>query len=154
MVIALTEPERAGSPINASKSCSGLTERIAQTISHTRPAVSYNISRSFHARQEELSDAESVMDAQKKPDAEAGARDDMADSFGEAYSTRSSDEGFGGTYATVEHDANAHVEAQHVYDQSQGSEVREEEKARHATQHIAFPVHNRHTPAGLGGTAT
>lgn len=145
MVIALTEPERAGSPINASKSCSGLTE----------PAVSYNISRSVHARQEELSDAESAMDAQKKPDAEAGAktfhsyRDNMADSFGDAYSTRSSDEGFGGIY-----DANAHVEVQHVYDQSQGSEVREKEKARHATQHTAFPAHNRHTPAGFGGTAT
>lgn len=148
-------------PINASKSCSCLTKRIAHRISHTRPAVCYNISRSVHARQEEeLSDAESAMDAQKKPVSEAEAktcdshRDDMADSFGDAYSTRSSDEGFGGVYAPVERDANPHVEVRHVYDQSQGSEVTEKEKARHATQHTAFPAHNRHAPGGFGGTAT
>nr|ABA54793.1 late embryogenesis abundant protein [Picea glauca] len=163
------------SPINATLPCWRLPERVALISTHTRPAASYNISRSVHASQEEPSDSESAMDAQKKADAEAGTktfhsdRDDMADSFGDAYSTRSSDEGFGQRYtehikcgpalsegaeATVERDADPHVEVRREYDESQGSEVREKEKARHATEHTAFLAHNRPTPRGVGGTAT
>lgn len=163
------------SPINASIPFSRLPNRGPPSSTHTPPASSYSISRSVHARQEEPSDSELAMDAHKKPEAKAGAktchsqRNDMADSFGDGYSTRSSDEGFGERYeehvkhsqtlsegaeATAERDADARVETWQVYDQSQGSEVREKEKARHATEHNAFSAHNRPTPGGVGGTAT
>jgi len=113
------------------------------------------------------------MDAQKKPEAEAGTktnhsnRDVMADSFGDGYSTRSSDEGFGERYA--EHvkyeeipsqglqltDKDAGTQVGHEYDHSQGSEVGEKEMARHATQHTAFSGHKHpSTPGGVGGTST
>ncbi len=164
--------------INASIPCSRLPERITLSATRTRPAASYNCSRSIHARQEEPFDSESAMEAQKKPDAEAGLktshsdRNDMADSFGDGYSTRASDEGFGERYEEhVKYDQDqtpsqglgfsadrreqeSDTKVGHGYDQSQGSEVREKEMARHATQHTAFSAHNRPTPGGIGGTAT
>jgi len=81
--------------------------RVSLISTHTCPAASYNISRSVQASQEVPSYLESAMDAHKKADAKARAktfhsnRDEMADSFGDAYSTRSSDEGFEQRY--IEH---------------------------------------------------
>lgn len=159
------------SHINASIRYGRLPERVALISTHTRTPASYSIVRSVHARQEEQSEADSAMDAQKKPDVEAGAKtsqsqgDDMADSFGDGYSTRSSDEGFGQRYSEhikfgqtfsegdeVEPRVDTHVEVRREYDQSQGSEVKEKEKGRHATEHNACPGHNRSTPGGVGGT--
>lgn len=161
------------SSINASIPCGRLPERVALISTHTRAPASYSIVRSVHAKQEEHFEADSAMDAQKKPDVKAGAKtsqshgEDMADSFGDGYSTRSSDEGFGQRYsedikfgqtlsegAEVQHHADTHVEIRREYDQSQGSEVKEKEKGRHATEHTAFPGHNRSTPGGVGGTDT
>jgi hypothetical protein len=157
------------SPINASIPCLRLPERVALSSTCTRPAAFYNISRSVHAKQEEPSDSESAMDAHKKPDSEAGAktcqshRNVMAASFGDGYSTRSSDEGFGERYeervkydqtpsegveATAGRDADAQIGQ--GYDHSQGSEVRQKEEGRHATQHTAFSAHNRPMSGGVG----
>jgi len=158
------------SSINASIPCGRLPERVALISTHTRAPTSYSIVRSVDAKQEEHFEADSAMDAQKKLDVKAGAKtsqsdgDDMADSFGDGYSTRSSDEGFGQRYsedikfgqtlsegAEVEHHAHTHVEVRREYDQSQGSEVTEKEKGRHATEHTAFPGHNRSTNSYIDG---
>ncbi|XP_023543425.1 uncharacterized protein LOC111803315 [Cucurbita pepo subsp. pepo] len=56
----------------------------------------------------------------------------MTDSFGHAYASRSEEEGFGGIYRSVEStDEGAENEKKPEYDKSQGSEVKEKEKARH-----------------------
>ncbi|KAL6637746.1 hypothetical protein ACP70R_025318 [Stipagrostis hirtigluma subsp. patula] len=56
--------------------------------------------------------------------------DVMAHSFGEGYSTRSEEEGFGGVYGRGDPDETEHT-GHHEYDTSQGSEVKEKERARH-----------------------
>ncbi|XP_022741096.1 uncharacterized protein LOC111292787 [Durio zibethinus] len=64
--------------------------------------------------------------------------DVMSHSFGEGYATRSDEEGFGGTYggnqseSEIQMDKEIH-ENHPAYDKSQGSEVKEKEKARHQT---------------------
>ncbi|KAF8012482.1 hypothetical protein BT93_I0603 [Corymbia citriodora subsp. variegata] len=60
----------------------------------------------------------------------------MAHSFGEGYATRSDEEGFGGIYDGNKSGNNIKVDrdihANHpAYDKTQGSEVKEKEKARH-----------------------
>nr|AAX95683.1 hypothetical protein [Oryza sativa Japonica Group] len=72
-----------------------------------------------------------------------GSRDDdmhkttgdvMTHSFGEGYSTRSDEEGFGGVYGQNDPVFNPGTEvhpSHPEYDTSQGSEVKEKEKARH-----------------------
>ncbi|CAK9320656.1 unnamed protein product [Citrullus colocynthis] len=75
-------------------------------------------------------------DSQKKPK-ETG--DIMSDSFGEGYSTRSDEEGFGGTYGgnkSIDDESEnkksfLHGNQHEEYDRSQGSEVKEKEKSRH-----------------------
>ncbi|XP_057954223.1 uncharacterized protein LOC131148487 [Malania oleifera] len=64
--------------------------------------------------------------------------DVMTNSFGEGYSTRSDEEGFGGTYGENQSLPNPSrqndVPENHPeYDRSQGSEVKEKEKGRHQT---------------------
>ncbi|XP_022978586.1 uncharacterized protein LOC111478521 [Cucurbita maxima] len=58
----------------------------------------------------------------------------MTDSFGDAYASRSEEEGFGGIYRSIEStEEGAENEKKSEYDKSQGSEVKEKEKARHQT---------------------
>ncbi|KAJ0869004.1 hypothetical protein HanRHA438_Chr11g0484381 [Helianthus annuus] len=63
-------------------------------------------------------------------------RDVMSHSYGEGYATRSDEEGFGGTYGgnqSLSHedeDKIVHGNSPE-YDKTQGSEVKEKEKARH-----------------------
>ncbi|XP_044984017.1 uncharacterized protein LOC123451070 [Hordeum vulgare subsp. vulgare] len=60
--------------------------------------------------------------------------DVMTHSFGEGYSTRSDEEGFGGVYGQNDPVLNPGTEMHPnhpEYDKSQGSEVKEKEKARH-----------------------
>ncbi|CAL4927050.1 unnamed protein product [Urochloa decumbens] len=60
--------------------------------------------------------------------------DVMSHSFGEGYSTRSDEEGFGGVYGgndPVEHPGTEIHPSHPEYDTTQGSEVKEKEKARH-----------------------
>ncbi|KAL5217396.1 hypothetical protein ABZP36_018080 [Zizania latifolia] len=67
-------------------------------------------------------------------DQEQHRRDAMTHSFGEGYSTRSDEEGFGGVYRrdylVFRHGTQVHPSHQD-YDTTQGSEVKEKEKARH-----------------------
>ncbi|KAJ9147085.1 hypothetical protein P3X46_029287 [Hevea brasiliensis] len=76
------------------------------------------------------------MDKTQNQDEKTG--DVMSHSFGEGYSTRSDEEGFGGIYGgnqsvnNVEMDKKIH-ENHPAYDKTQGSEVKEKEKARHQT---------------------
>ncbi|KAJ3697642.1 hypothetical protein LUZ61_001347 [Rhynchospora tenuis] len=72
---------------------------------------------------------------EKRPLAEHGETkthaDVMTDSFGEGYSTRSDEEGFGGVYGGNDPVLNPGHNVNHPeYDKSQGSEVKEKEKAR------------------------
>ncbi|KAF7850800.1 hypothetical protein BT93_L4996 [Corymbia citriodora subsp. variegata] len=80
------------------------------------------------------------MDTRKKEDDNPTVTktgDVMAHSFGEGYATRSDEEGFGGTYGG--NDSCKVMKAKDIdedhpeYDKSQGSEVKEKEKARHQT---------------------
>lgn len=64
------------------------------------------------------------------------AKGDTMSSFGEGYATRSDEEGFGGIYGgnkDVPKDDNDEDKIGNApeYDKSQGSEVKETEKARH-----------------------
>ncbi|CAL4935643.1 unnamed protein product [Urochloa decumbens] len=74
-------------------------------------------------------------DAKKKSDdMHKTTGDVMSHSFGEGYSTRSDEEGFGGVYGgndPVEHPGTEIHPSHPEYDTSQGSEVKEKEKARH-----------------------
>ncbi|KAG8062408.1 hypothetical protein GUJ93_ZPchr0003g18164 [Zizania palustris] len=67
-------------------------------------------------------------------DQEQHRRDAMTHSFGEGYSSRSDEEGFGGVYRkddpVFRHGAQVHP-SHPDYDATQGSEVKEKEKARH-----------------------
>ncbi|KAF8675355.1 hypothetical protein HU200_047719 [Digitaria exilis] len=70
----------------------------------------------------------------KRDDTHKTTGDVMSHSFGEGYSTRSDEEGFGGVYGgndPVEHPGTEIHPSHPEYDTSQGSEVREKEKARH-----------------------
>ncbi|KAH7566418.1 hypothetical protein ACOSP7_022885 [Xanthoceras sorbifolium] len=73
---------------------------------------------------------------QNKPTEKTG--DVMSHSFGEGYATRSDEEGFGGIYGDnqsfPEAEADKKIHENHPdYDKTQGSEVKEKEKARHQT---------------------
>lgn len=61
----------------------------------------------------------------------------MAHSFGEGYSTRSDEEGFGGIYGRNQASEIKHKDEIHedhpMYDKTQGCEVKEKEKGRHQT---------------------
>ncbi|KAF7828846.1 late embryogenesis abundant protein [Senna tora] len=66
--------------------------------------------------------------------------DVMSHSFGEGYATRSDEEGFGGVYGDNDSSAASKIQTDKVihenhpaYDKTQGSEVKEKEKARHQT---------------------
>ncbi|RCV41148.1 hypothetical protein SEVIR_9G110600v4 [Setaria viridis] len=70
----------------------------------------------------------------KRDDMHKTTGDVMSHSFGEGYSTRSDEEGFGGVYGgtdPVEHHGTEIHPSHPEYDTSQGSEVKEKEKARH-----------------------
>ncbi|KAI9089085.1 hypothetical protein K1719_029364 [Acacia pycnantha] len=65
--------------------------------------------------------------------------DVMSHSFGEGYATRSDEEGFGGIYGGND-ESDSKIETAKIihenhpeYDKTQGSEVKEKEKARHQT---------------------
>ncbi|CAN6287006.1 unnamed protein product [Urochloa humidicola] len=70
----------------------------------------------------------------KRDDMNKTTGDVMSHSFGEGYSTRSDEEGFGGVYGgndPVEHPGTEIHPSHPEYDTSQGSEVKEKGKARH-----------------------
>ncbi|CAN6281600.1 unnamed protein product [Urochloa humidicola] len=70
----------------------------------------------------------------KRDDAHKTIGDVMRDSFGEGYSTRCEEEGFGVVYGRhdPDEDSGAEIHPGHPeYDALQGSEVKEKEKARH-----------------------
>ncbi|KAG2546257.1 uncharacterized protein LOC120649932 [Panicum virgatum] len=70
----------------------------------------------------------------KRDDMHKTTGDVMTHSFGEGYSTRSDEEGFGGVYGgndPVEHPGTEIHPSHPEYDTTQGSEVKEKEKARH-----------------------
>ncbi|XP_055804744.1 uncharacterized protein LOC129873641 [Solanum dulcamara] len=74
------------------------------------------------------------MDQTKKPKQDKPS-ETMSSSYGDAYATRSDDEGFGGIYGGNEEDEEniKHCKAPE-YDAKQGSEVKEKEKTRNQRQ--------------------
>ncbi|XP_056170058.1 uncharacterized protein LOC130138839 [Syzygium oleosum] len=116
--------------------------RSALAGNRTRPPSSALLRRAAPALRPLATEAARDMD--KKGQAERdGAKaktgpDAMAHSFGEGYATRSDEEGFGGIYEGSKSANNIQVDrdihANHpAYDKTQGSEVKEKEKARHQT---------------------
>ncbi|CAL1376623.1 unnamed protein product [Linum trigynum] len=77
-------------------------------------------------------DSKHDMDKAQEPKDKKG--DAMSHSFGEGYATRSDEEGFGGIYGGNDDDdvkLDKKIHEDHPdYDRSQGSEVKEKEKAR------------------------
>ncbi|OIW11003.1 hypothetical protein TanjilG_22810 [Lupinus angustifolius] len=70
----------------------------------------------------------------QNPSEEATHGDVMSHSFGEGYATRSDEEGFGGIYGGNQSPPDKTIHENHpAYDKTQGSEVKEKEKARHQT---------------------
>ncbi|XP_060194437.1 uncharacterized protein LOC132623665 [Lycium barbarum] len=79
------------------------------------------------------------MDQTKKPAAdkqeEGKAADTMSSCYGDAYATRSDEEGFGGIYGRNKEDEENIIQGKAPeYDPKQGSEVKEKEKARNQRQ--------------------
>ncbi|XP_039155669.1 uncharacterized protein LOC120287064 [Eucalyptus grandis] len=112
----------------------------------TPGAVSFRNSATQSSRQQESEDDSSSsnnnsndMDKRKEEEDDnptvIKTGDVMAHSFGEGYSTRSDEEGFGGIYGGNDsckvRKAKDIDEDHPEYDKSQGSEVKEKEKARH-----------------------
>ncbi|KAL9269764.1 hypothetical protein AKJ16_DCAP06861 [Drosera capensis] len=88
--------------------------------------------RLVHATAGEAKSTPPLQDASKQHEDKSG--DVMSHSFGDGYSTRSNDDGFGGVYGGNDPDTNDGdgIICEHPdYDKSQGSEVAEKEKARH-----------------------
>ncbi|CAH1421487.1 unnamed protein product [Lactuca virosa] len=119
----------------------------------TKPAVStlFATSNNFAGKatpvfrtvrfQQASAGAEEAENMEKKEEAQEAQKkgDVMSHSFGEGYATRSDEEGFGGIYGgnqSLSHDdEDKDVHGNHPdYDKTQGSEVKEKEKARHQTQ--------------------
>ncbi|POO02540.1 late embryogenesis abundant protein [Trema orientale] len=80
----------------------------------------------------------SNMDKGKEENPNEKTGDVMSHSFGEGYATRSDEEGFGGIYGGNQSIPKAPddpvIHENHPdYDKTQGSEVKEKEKARHQT---------------------
>ncbi|CAL4918777.1 unnamed protein product [Urochloa decumbens] len=81
-----------------------------------------------------LQDQDAGAKNQRGSDAHKTIGDVMSHSFGEGYSTRCEEEGFGGVYGRhdPEEQRSAEIHPGHPeYDLLQGSEVKEKEKARH-----------------------
>ncbi|XP_044480657.1 uncharacterized protein LOC123207344 [Mangifera indica] len=84
----------------------------------------------------------SSMESKEKKDpnnTQEKSGDVMSHSFGEGYSTRSDEEGFGGTCGSNQFlpkdESEKGIHENHpAYDKTQGSEVKEKEKGRHQTQ--------------------
>ncbi|KAK8511531.1 hypothetical protein V6N12_038133 [Hibiscus sabdariffa] len=77
---------------------------------------------------------ESMDRKDENPKEKPAAGDVMSDSFGEGYATRSDEEGFGGIYGGNDKKTDEENHANLPdYDKTQGSEVKEKEKARHQT---------------------
>ncbi|KAG4125394.1 hypothetical protein ERO13_D10G093000v2 [Gossypium hirsutum] len=80
---------------------------------------------------------ESMEQKDEKPEQKPG--DVMSESFGEGYATRSDEEGFGGIYgenesiSDIKNTRRFMKVTQVTYDKTQGSEVKEKEKARNQT---------------------
>ncbi|KAM7251933.1 hypothetical protein ACFE04_023816 [Oxalis oulophora] len=109
------------------RSCS-LTPNFAKIISASR----------FSRKVATVSgDSNKNMDKNQNPPEKSG--DAMSHSFGEGYSTRSDEEGFGGTMGGKQSQAKLQIDEAEIhenhpaYDKSQGSEVAEKEKGRHKT---------------------
>ncbi|XP_006650516.2 uncharacterized protein LOC102720220 [Oryza brachyantha] len=140
-----------------SSSSSVVSARARRTVSATpspaapTPGAEQGVAMEQGAKQQHQSPPPSQQQQQARRDVDGGtgdrqegrgSRDDMhkttgdvmTHSFGEGYSTRSDEEGFGGVYGQNDPVFNpgTEVHPSHPdYDTSQGSEVKEKEKARH-----------------------
>ncbi|KAL6346461.1 hypothetical protein AAG906_033257 [Vitis piasezkii] len=89
----------------------------------------------FRQSEPENQDDMEKIKIQKKEKLSSVERDEMSTSFGVAYATRSDEEGFGGIYggnqSLGECDKEAAQENHNDYERTQGSDVKEKEKARH-----------------------
>ncbi|GLJ30334.1 hypothetical protein SUGI_0600100 [Cryptomeria japonica] len=112
----------------------------------------YNTMRSAHAPP--------AKEHNKEPSSsEEDKGEDMVEAFGVAYATRSSEEGFGQRYRdNVEEEDTTQMQKEATtgeeHEKSQGSEVKEKEQGRHATEESAFPPHDLPLPSGTGGVAS
>ncbi|XP_002267045.4 uncharacterized protein LOC100256467 [Vitis vinifera] len=89
----------------------------------------------FRQSEPENQDDMEKIKIQKKEKLSSVERDEMSTSFGVAYATRSDEEGFGGIYggnqSLGECEKETAQENHNDYERTQGSDVKEKEKARH-----------------------
>ncbi|XP_042391666.1 uncharacterized protein LOC121982590 [Zingiber officinale] len=110
--------------------------RVAPSICGAAAGGVYSISSERNKKMQKEEDDNKKEEQQQQqedpPKDDHHHGDMMAHSFGEGYSTRSDEEGFGGIYSRNQVFGNpsqgAHTAAD--FDKSQGSEVKEKEKAR------------------------
>lgn len=130
-------------PASAASS-SVVSARARRTVSATPNAAAPTPGEQGVAMEQGKQQHQPPPPSQPQPQQEKrGSRDDdmhkttgdvMTHSFGEGYSTRSDEEGFGGVYGQNDPVFNPGTEvhpSHPEYDTSQGSEVKEKEKARH-----------------------
>ncbi|XP_076895623.1 uncharacterized protein LOC143548302 [Bidens hawaiensis] len=129
---------------NATKSLPTQTKPAVSTLfssSNNFAGKAYPITRTVRFQQASAGNEEPDTDnMEKKEEAKEVEKkgDVMSHSFGEGYATRSDEEGFGGIYGgnqSLSHEDEDKIVHGNCpeYDKSQGSEVKEKEKARHQT---------------------
>ncbi|OMO56898.1 hypothetical protein CCACVL1_26187 [Corchorus capsularis] len=106
---------------------------LQSSFGHKSSVVSFRSVKTTATRTE---NPQSMDQTQKDPNQKTG--DVMSHSFGEGYATRADEEGFGGIYGDSDQDKiqlDKKIHENHpAYDKTQGSEVKEKEKARHQTE--------------------
>uniref|UniRef100_A0A0E0D5W9 Uncharacterized protein n=1 Tax=Oryza meridionalis TaxID=40149 RepID=A0A0E0D5W9_9ORYZ len=126
----------------ASSSSSVVSARARRTVSATPNATAPTPGEQGVAMEQGKQQHQPPPPQPQPQQEKRGSRDDMhkttgdvmTHSFGEGYSTRSDEEGFGGVYGQNDPVFNPGTEvhpSHPEYDTSQGSEVKEKEKARH-----------------------
>ncbi|KAJ0507538.1 hypothetical protein HanIR_Chr11g0507291 [Helianthus annuus] len=107
----------------------GSSNSFAGKASPVIRSVRFKQASAGHEEPDNMDKKEETKEVEKRGDV-------MSHSFGEGYSTRSDEEGFGGTYggkqslSREDEDKVVHGNSPE-YDKTQGSEVKEKEKARH-----------------------
>ncbi|XWS42052.1 hypothetical protein CRYUN_Cryun17cG0135600 [Craigia yunnanensis] len=106
---------------------------LQSSLGHKSSAISFGTVTSSSRRPQ---NPQSMDQKENNPKEKTG--DPMSHSFGEGYATRSDEEGFGGIYggnkSKSEIKMDKEINENHpAYDKTQGSEVKEKEKARHQT---------------------
>ncbi|XVF15752.1 hypothetical protein REPUB_Repub09cG0183000 [Reevesia pubescens] len=104
---------------------------LRSSVGHKSSVISFRTVASSSKLPENPPSMDSTLE--NNPNEKTG--DVMSHSYGEGYATRSDEEGFGGNQNKSEIEMDKEIHENHpAYDKTQGSEVKEKEKARNQTE--------------------